>query len=62
MNLKTLKSLKADTKAMEKRKTLRENEGATVAANIASSVAPLGGTITRWGQIPKRGDRKKKGA
>ncbi len=59
MNLKSLKHMDADIKSEEKRKKLEEE---TCAANIASTVAPLGEPIKRWGQSPKRGDRKTKGA
>ena len=64
MNLKTFKHMDADLKAEEKRKKIQEE---TSAANIASTVVPLGQPVTkeellRWGQSPKRGDRKIKGA
>ena len=64
MNLKTFKHMDADLKSEEKRKKLQEE---TCAANIATSVSPLGQPVTqselkRWGQSPKRGDRKRKGA
>jgi len=59
MNLKTFKHMDADLKAEEKRKKLLEE---TCAANIATTVSPLGQPVTRWGQSPKRGDRKRKGA